>query len=581
MKLPKSGFLDQFKISPLIRFFRVLAVNKREIIYIYIYAIFNGLISLTIPLGIQAIVNLISGGQVTYSWIVLVGVVVLGTLFAGVSQIMQLAINERVQQNIFTRSAFEFAYRIPRLKLEKLKNQYTPELINRFFDTLTIQKGLDKVLIDFSTASFQILFGFILLSFYSPYFIFLSLIFIFLAILIFRVTGPAGIRSALEESKYKYEVAYWLEELGRGMLTFKLSGVPKFSIKKTDNLVSSWLNARKNHFRILMTQFISMVTLKVLVTAGLLIVGGLLVINQQLNIGQFVAAEIIIVILLNSVEKLIRSLETIYDVVIGTEKISDLTDLPLEEEGGYKVQDDDTNNGVSIKAESLNYRSELNNVYILKNIDLEIQKGENVCISGYNGSGKSMLIQVLSGLYEDYSGNLQFNGIPRKNIDINDLRSKVGDNLLDEDVFYGTIKDNITIGREDISNEIFREAVEASGLAPFIKRMPNGYSTIIGPRSFLLSKSIAKSIILARSIVRDPLLMVIEDDFLQFEKNKKNNIIQYLTGDDKSWTLLVVSNDKKVAESCDRMLVLNEGNILANSEPTVLKQEEWYDQILS
>lgn len=581
MNKQNSGFLDHLQLSPVVRFFRLLAVDRKEILYIYIYALFNGLINLTIPLGIQAIINLVSGGQVSYSWIVLVGIVVLGTLFIGVTQIMQLAITERVQQNLFTRSAFEFSFRIPRLKIEQLKNQYTPELVNRFFDTFTIQKGLDKILIDFSTATFQILFGFILLSFYSPYFIFLTLFFILLAALIFWITGPAGIRAAYVESKHKYEVAYWLEELGRAMLTFKLAGIPGFTMNKTDNLVANWLKARQNHFRILLTQFISMVTLKVLVTAGLLVIGGLLVIDQQLNLGQFVAAEIIIVILLNSVEKLIRSLETIYDVVIGTEKISEITDSDYEDDGGAKVYDEESDqNGIAIKADNLGYYSELNDYQILKNINLDIKRGESICIAGFNASGKTVLIHLLAGLYEDYQGNIEFNGVPRQNVDVHHLRSKIGDNLLAEDVFYGTIKDNITLGKE-VPHDLFNEAVNASGLSPYIKRMPKGYDTVIGPRSFLLSKTIVKSIILARSIARDPMLMVVEDDFFQFEKNKKQELIHYLTDANQKWTLVIVSNDRNVAESCDKVLVLSEGQLLADTNFENLKQEPWFEQIFA
>ena len=157
------------------RFFNLLRVDKQEILTLYTYALFNGLISLSLPLGIQAIINLISGGQVSTSWIVLVLFVIVGVGLTGLMQIMQLSVTESLQRRIFTRSAFEFAYRIPKLKLSVTDRYHIPELVNRFFDTLSVQKGLSKILVDFSTASLQVIFGLILLSLYHPVFILFSL----------------------------------------------------------------------------------------------------------------------------------------------------------------------------------------------------------------------------------------------------------------------------------------------------------------------------------------------------------------------------------------------------------------------
>lgn len=159
------------KISPWKRFLSLLELDKKDIRQIFYYAIFAGLVALTLPLGIQAIINLIQGAQVSTSWIVLVVLVTMGVAFQGVLQLMQIRILENMQQKIFTRASFEFAYRFPKIKMKELNNYYPPELANRFFDVLTIQKGLSKILIDFPAATLQIIFGLILLSFYHSFFI--------------------------------------------------------------------------------------------------------------------------------------------------------------------------------------------------------------------------------------------------------------------------------------------------------------------------------------------------------------------------------------------------------------------------
>ncbi|MFM8449060.1 MAG: hypothetical protein ACKOAY_03055 [Haliscomenobacter sp.] len=242
-------------LTPMRRFFKLLAADRKDIIYIYIYAIFSGLITLTLPLGVQAIIGLIAGGSISVSLFVLIGAVTTATLLAGILKIMQMSVTETIQQRIFVRSAFDFSYRLPRLRLDSLTKYYPPELVNRFFDTLTIQKGLPKILIDVTTAVLQIVFGLLLISFYHPFYVFFSFLLLLVLFALFRMTGQRGLSTSLKESKYKYEVAHWLEEQARALTTFKLAGDSPFSLQRTDKLVGNYLTSRQAHFRILVGQF--------------------------------------------------------------------------------------------------------------------------------------------------------------------------------------------------------------------------------------------------------------------------------------------------------------------------------------
>jgi ABC-type bacteriocin/lantibiotic exporter with double-glycine peptidase domain len=289
------------KVSVISRFWALLSPDYKEIRNVYIFAIFSGILSLGLPLGIQMIINFIQLGQISTSWFVLVGLVVIAVGFSGVLNIYQLRITENLQQRIFTRSAFEFSERIPMMKMELLLKRYTPEITNRFFDTLTIQKGLSKILIDSSAAILQIVFGLILLSFYHSFFIFLGLFLILLLIVIIRVTSKKAFNSSMEESTYKYKIANWLDEITQARLSFKMAGFSLFNLNQTNKLVNNYLSAREKHFKILVQQYGYLIVFKVVIALALLIVGGLLVLNQQMNIGQFVAAEIIILLIINSV----------------------------------------------------------------------------------------------------------------------------------------------------------------------------------------------------------------------------------------------------------------------------------------
>ena len=307
------------RLTPMKRLFNLLQTDKKSIYQVYIYALFNGLVNLSLPLGIQAIINLIQGAEVSTAWIILVFIVIGGIAFNGFLQLMQLRIVKNIAQNIFSRASFEFAYRIPKIKFSELYNYYAPELANRFFDTLTIQKGLPKLLIDFSLAVFQIIVGLLVLSLYHPFFIVYGIILIVLIYSIIAYSGPRGLRTSLAESKSKYKVAHWIEEVERTKVSFKLIGDPQVSMDHVDGYVSDYLVNRENHFSVLIRQFLSLVGFKVLIAAGLLIIGSLLVFQQEMNIGQFVAAEIIIILVISSVEKLIQSLDSIYDVLTAVE----------------------------------------------------------------------------------------------------------------------------------------------------------------------------------------------------------------------------------------------------------------------
>jgi ABC-type bacteriocin/lantibiotic exporter with double-glycine peptidase domain len=465
------------------------------------------------------------------------------------------------------------------MKLQSVDKYYLPELTNRFFDTLSIQKGLGKILIDFSSSLLQVIFGLILLSFYHPFFILFSVLLVLIAYLIIQITGPDGLKASLKESIHKYEVAHWLEELARTLETFKLAGKTPLPLNRTNNLVSNYLVARKKHFRILVSQFFSLIVFKVLVAAGLLILGGLLVINGQMNIGQFVAAEIIIILVIASVEKLIQTIEAIYDVLTAIEKIGMVTDIPLENEKGYQFTDEERKKGVAIELESLSFKFDVPSSEVLKNISLKIKPSEKINVSGFSGSGKSMLLQLLAGLYEDYSGSITYNQIPLSNIDLSSLRSITGDSLFKEDIFRGTLRENISMDKDHITLNDIQNIAEVVGLSDFIKSSRDGFETPLDPEGRKLPRSIISKIKLARALVGNPSLILLEDHLAFLEKDDAERIISYLTDKKNTSTVVTVTNDPNLASRFDRILVLNKGEMIDCGSYEQLKGKDWFKQI--
>ena len=315
--------------SPTRRLLRLLGTEKKDIGYIYLYALVTGLISLSMPLGIQAVFNLVSSGLVFSSVYVLIGLVVVGVLAAGLLVVSQMTLVEVLQQRIFAKAAFEFAYRLPRIQPDALSGYDPPELMNRFFDVLTLTKGLPKLLIDLTAAAVQILFGIILLSFYHPVFLGFGLFTLLTLLSICWIYGPRGIRTSLNESKYKYKVVSYLEDFARDLPRYRHRNDTE-PIDRIDDLVAKYVSHRNDHFRVLKRFFYSAIAFRTLVTGGLLILGTSLVISREMTLGQFVAAELVIVLISGSVEKLISGIDTVFDMLTAVEKIANVTDLPLE-----------------------------------------------------------------------------------------------------------------------------------------------------------------------------------------------------------------------------------------------------------
>ena len=548
--------------SPVARILNLVKLEHKEISAVYYYAILNGLIQLSLPLGVQAIIGFVLGASMRASLIVLIILVVLGVLVAGIMQVNQMKIIEKIQQKLFVRYSFAFASHIPKMDLKKTDTIYLPELVNRFFDIPVLQKSLSKILLDIPTASIQILFGLILLSFYHPAFILFGVILIILLWMILRYTGNRGLQTSIEESNYKYSVAGWLEETARVVKSIKLSKSNDFHLQKTDEQVTGYLKARNSHFRILLLQYNVLVIFKTVITAAMLVVGTQLLVNQQLNIGQFIAAEIIILLVLTSVEKLIMNLGSVYDTLTSIEKISYLTDKPIEENGSVHLNS--TGSGLKLEMKNLSFRYD-NEKDVLNNISLQINPGEKVCVRGKDSSGKSTLLRLMAGVYTDFKGSLLLNDVPLGNYNLDSVRSQIGVMINQQDIFYGSVWENITLGNENVTMENVNTISGKVGLTEFIATLKNGYDTVLDPTGKRLPRSVIHKILLVRALAGQPRLLLLEEPWMNFEKNQRNQIIQ-LVKEIQNSTVVIVSNDEEFAGQCNNIITMNDDGSIITSK---------------
>jgi ABC-type bacteriocin/lantibiotic exporter with double-glycine peptidase domain len=484
--------------------------------------------------------------------------VVGGVLVVGIIQVNQMKVVERIQQRIFTRYAFEFTYKIPRFDIKRVDKYHLPELVNRFFDTISLQKGLSNLLLDIPLAIIQIIFGLILLSLYSPLFVLLGILLILILYIVLNLTAKKGLDASLRESDFKYSAAAWIEELARTFKTFKVSGKQNLHLKKTDKLVVGYLESRTDHFDVLKFQYWSLILFKLLVTATMLIVGAVLLIEQQLNVGQFIAAEIVILTVLSAVEKLILSLDKAYDVLTSLEKLSKVTDQELEESSAANYSRNQ--NGIGIKLNQLyfGYNEEKN---ILHDINLEIKPGSKVCIKGEAASGKSVLLELLAGGFTDMQGAVLVDGLPIGNYNIESYRRQIGVFYHEQDIFKGTLYENITMGDSSIDPSHLLELAKVVGLDTFIASLPKGFDSELNPTGKGMSSIIAKKILLVRAFAASPALLLLDEPFEIAGAENCERIADYLIKL-RNVTVVVVTGDKNFASQSDQVITLSNGTII-------------------
>lgn len=537
--------------------FAILRLDKKDISSIYFFAILGGLISLILPLGIQSIINFVMAGSISTSIVILIIIIIAGVFFNGLVQVRQMQITEKVKQKIFTRYSLEFANTLPKLNIEKLDNYYLPELVNRYFDTPSLTKSLEKLLLDIPTAIIQILAGLILLAFYHPVFIAFGVILIVIVLIIIRFTSPQGLATSVKASDYKYAIAGWLEEMARVIKSFKYGKKTDFHIRKTDYLVSHYLDSRTDHFKILLTQFWSLITFKIIITTAMLTVGVYLLLDTSINVGQFIAADIVIIAIIASVEKLISSLDKVYDSLTSIQKLNKVLDSEIEHNGSLELPTSAKGVKVSFNNVSFNYP---NGERILGNANFEILPGKTVNIIGKSGSGKSTVLRLLTGAYKTYEGGILIDEVPLGNYNLSSLRNQTGVLLYQQDIFNGTLLQNITLGVKEFDIAQISELAEIFTLRDFIKGNKEGLDVMLDPLGKRLPSNIRQDILLMRALLGNHRLLLLEHPFDHLSADEKINLCAYLSSQ-KNTTIIITSEQPETQMKFDETFILENGTI--------------------
>lgn len=550
---------------PLRRLFSLLRPEWRDLWTVVVYALGVGVLSLAIPITAMAVVNTTALATLLQQLVILCLALLVSLGLAALLRALQTVVVEYLQQRIFVRVAADLAYRLPRIDLKAFDRQHGPELVNRFFDVLTVQKAGATLLLDGVAVVLQMIVALVLLAFYHQMLLGFDLVLIGGIAFIIFVLGRGAVDSSIRESRAKYIVAGWMEEMARHPAAFKLNGGPQFAWERTDQLTRDYLIARGQHFRIVLRQFVFALGLQALASAALLGIGGYLVIDGQLTLGQLVAAEIVVTMVVASLTKLGKQMESYYDLLAAVDKLGHLMDLPLERQDGVSHQA--RSKGASVRIHDVHFSYEEGHRMVLDGFDLHIEPGERVALVGPNGAGKSTLIDLLYGLRTPTHGHIEIDGCDVRDLKLESLRDHIAV-VKGIEIFEGTVLDNVRMGREQLSLADLRKALRAVGLLDDLLDLPDGLHTSLRTGGAPLSLGQAERLMLARAIAGQPRLLILDEVLDDMDQEVRHAVLPAILGQDALWTLVVVTHSQEVSRLCNRSVhVLRTRKVLSAVSP--------------
>lgn len=541
--------------SPVRRLWQLVLPERKDLTTVVLFALFSGVLYLASPLAVDILVSSLAFGAsegVYVQALVILSLGLFGFLcLLGLVRAAQYYVTELIQQRLFVRLTADFVYRLPRVQMQALDAKLGPDLVNRFFDLITVQKAAALLLLDGLNLVLGSLIGLLILGFYHPFLLLFDVLLVGSILVVMFGFGVDGVRSSIAESYAKHAVVSWLEQVAMFPYLFKSDGASRLAARRANELADDYLDARRSHYRVVFRQFSGLLALQAIASAALLGVGGFLVLEGELTLGQLVAAELIVSAIVANLASLGKHAESYYDALAAIDKIGFVVDLPVEREGG----DTPTSGagqpaGAEVEVDSLVFGYDPSRP-VLHGVSLHVEPGERLALLGIAGQGTSTLMDILMGLHTPQEGVVRVDGVDIRNWDLMGLRRQAA-LVRGRDLVAASVFENVRFGREHLTRSEVEEALKGVGLLDAILRLPQGLDSrlMVGGRP--LSSSQRSRLIVARAIVGNPRLLLLDDVFENLEPRTMTDLADYVFDPAHQWTLLVASRDPEVLARCGR-----------------------------
>lgn len=551
-----DGVAHGHSSSPFARLRALTRLERDDLWVVLVYAVAVGVLSLATPIAVQALVNTVAFGALVFPIVVLALLLMAVLAFAGVLHALQMRVVEVIQQRVFTRVALDLAYRLARVRAEALDRAYGPELVNRFFDVLTVQKSASIFLLDGLSLVLSAAIGMLVLAFYHPLLLAFDVVLVLTVVVVLWGLGRRGPYTAILESKAKYRVAAWLEDLARSGATFRTPHGAALALARADELARGYLGARRASFVVVFRQYAGLLALQAVATAALLGLGGWLVVERQLTLGQLVAAELIVATVVSNLSKLGRKIDAYYDLLAAVDKLGHLVDLPMERAHGGAVLNA-ASGAATLVVRGLRYSYDDGTEVTMPSFTLAPHG--RIAIVGKAGTGKSTIADVLFGLRAPRSGCVEVDGVDVRELAPHELRAHVA--LVRAEpalALEGTLASNVTLGRGGLGRAEARAALDAVGLEARVRSLSLGIETPLAATGAPLCSSDLRRLGIARALVGSPRLLLIDGGLAGLDSEACATILTSLTAKHAPWSIVVLATpDDPLVGVCDQILHLD------------------------
>ena len=535
--------------QPFSRVTKLIELEKSDIYIIIFLTLGAGFLALAIPIAVQTLVNIVTMGGVLQPLILVSFMLFILLIFSGGLNLLETYVVELMQRRVFVRATLQSAAKAQAMQVSVRDSENTVELMNRFFDVSTVQKTTYQLLTKGLAAVLQAIVGSIVLMFYSFYFGLAAFFLMLMAWITVKVVGRLAVQTAISESYAKYDTAAWLESIGRNLTMFKFGNSQAHAMQRADALANNYLDRRKKHFSTLFKQNI-LATLTYAMAATLMLgLGGWLVMQGQINLGQFIAAELITFTVLAAFVRFVAQLEYLYDLTAGLDKLAMLHELPGEREGGHVIQ---STQAYSVEANQLSLPA----VQRQRIVNLRLESGKSLAILVDSENAKSSLAELLVGLRSPLSGVVKINNMDIRQLDLSAMRQHVA-YIQHIETLEESIITNLTLQHPETSLQDVQYILSQLGLIEAINALPNGLETLLLPSGAPLTNMQSRILMVARAILMGPRLIVVDGLLDGLHGDELDTVCKSLAASTDGWSLIVVTSLPSIAKRFNEIYELD------------------------
>jgi ABC-type multidrug transport system fused ATPase/permease subunit len=289
---------------------------------------------------------------------------------------------------------------------------------------------------------------------------------------------------------------------------------------------------------------------------AVLIVGGVLVARGDLSLGSLFAFYAVVALMLRQLSTALSAVPVVLEGAVALTRVSALAAAtePNAYEGEEKL---DFKGAIALEGVTFGYGG----TPVLTGVDLRIDAGEQVCVIGANGAGKTTLMALLIGLYRPQQGAVLADGVPLDRLDLDHLRGQIGVVLQDAVLFAGSLRDNLTLGRPDASDDEIEGALRAATADDIVRKLPEGLRTVLGEGGAGLSGGERQRIAIARAVLAKPRMLLLDEPTAHLSADVSARVVANLSA--LAWrpTVVVITHDEEVAARVARKVRVEAGTV--------------------